>query len=140
MKALRDNKDKPRWSLLDTDFLEEMIKVREFGDFKYSVFISKHTLTANNEGYVTGAWFLKEYDDREKMKRVIATDYILVSTGADNWKKGLGLRNILDSIYRHVAALMKGQHIDEDSGCLHTAHIAVNVMFYFWERKNRKDA
>ena len=48
----------------------------------------------------------------------------------DNWKKGLDKREILDSLQRHVAALIDGQEVDPESGEHHIGHIMCNCMFY----------
>ena len=48
----------------------------------------------------------------------------------DNWKKGLDLTEILESLQRHLAALMDGEIRDPESGCLHIGHIMCNAMFW----------
>jgi len=47
----------------------------------------------------------------------------------DNWKKGMDLTKILDSLLRHVAALRSGELIDPESGLPHIGHIQCNAMF-----------
>lgn len=49
---------------------------------------------------------------------------------AENWKKGLDKKEILESLMRHLASLMDGEDRDKESGSLHIAHIMVNAMFY----------
>lgn len=44
-----------------------------------------------------------------------------------NWLKGLPWTEILDSAERHINAWKKGEDIDE-SGCLHIAHAACNLL------------
>jgi len=47
----------------------------------------------------------------------------------DNWKNGMPITELLDSLLRHVAALRAGQLIDPESGLSHIGHIQCNAMF-----------
>lgn len=82
--ALRYNKNKPQYSLLDLIALEPGTRVLEFGAKKYA---------------------------------------------RDNWKKGMPVSQILDSLLRHLAALRSGELIDPESGLSHIGHIQCNAMF-----------
>jgi hypothetical protein len=54
----------------------------------------------------------------------------------DNWKKGLDQKEILESMQRHLAALIDGETNDPESGLPHIGHIQCNAMFYqFFEDK-----
>lgn len=48
----------------------------------------------------------------------------------DNWKKGLDEKEILESLSRHLFALMDGEEFDDESGESHIGHIMCNAMFY----------
>lgn len=47
----------------------------------------------------------------------------------DNWRKGLPINDIIDSLERHIADFKKGLDLDEESGQTQLGHIACNVMF-----------
>ena len=49
-----------------------------------------------------------------------------------NWERGLpgGLEPILDSLLRHVFAMMRGEEVDQESGLPHIDHVLCNAMFY----------
>jgi hypothetical protein len=47
----------------------------------------------------------------------------------DNWRKGLSVRSILDSLHRHLIEFENGNDLDEESHLMHLGHIAANTMF-----------
>jgi len=89
--AKRDNKDKPRYSLVSQDALDGLIRVLEFGATKY---------------------------DR------------------DNWKKGLPYQSVVDSMMRHINAILRGELFDEESKEMHIDHVMCNAMFLSHFMKN----
>jgi hypothetical protein len=47
----------------------------------------------------------------------------------NNWRKGQPVTKLLDSGMRHMAAILRGEDIDAESGCKHWAHVCCNMMF-----------
>lgn len=105
-RALRYNEGKPKWSLVDFDSLEPMVRVLEYGMEKYSV--------KNEDGDI-------------------------IETGRDNWKKGMPLSEVMESLFRHTIAIMKGEFIDKESGKPHIGHIMCNAMFASYILKNKPE-
>lgn len=52
-----------------------------------------------------------------------------VKYGQDNWRKGMPIGKLLDSLLRHVAAIQRGEEVDPESGISHIGHIQSNAMF-----------
>lgn len=46
-----------------------------------------------------------------------------------NWKKGLKVTEIIDSMQRHVLRILAGEDIDQESGLPHADHIGCNALF-----------
>lgn len=72
-------------------------------------------------------WSLVDMRALEPMVEVLefgATKY-----SRDNWKKGLKVSGIYDSLQRHLIELMEGKDLDEESNKLIIGHILCNVMF-----------
>lgn len=113
-EALRYNTGKPKWSLVHFKSLLPMVRVLEYGAHKYSVFKS------DTLDFIPGSQVTQE--QAKKLE--------LLSSGADNWKKGLGRQNIIDSLLRHAAAIADGEWLDEESGLPHIGHLMCNAMFF----------
>ncbi len=47
----------------------------------------------------------------------------------DNWHKGLSYKEVINSMMRHVNAMMLGEMEDPESGLLHIDHVQSNAMF-----------
>ena len=47
----------------------------------------------------------------------------------NNWKKGMPQSKILDSLLRHISAMLEGKMIDEESKLPHIALVQCNAMF-----------
>jgi len=73
-------------------------------------------------------WGLVHFKSLEPMVRVL--EYGAKKYSPDNWKKGLDKKEILESMMRHIAALMDGEEIDPETGITHMGNIQCNAMFY----------
>ena len=62
----------------------------------------------------------------------------LIVSGANNWKNGLDRNEILESMMRHLTALMDGEEVDSESGESHVGHILCNGMFYNFHHTPKK--
>jgi hypothetical protein len=56
------------------------------------------------------------------------TEYGASKYSINNWKKGLPVRRVVDSLMRHLSAFMDGEMVDEESRCSHLGHIIWNAM------------
>ncbi len=83
-QAMRYNKGKPQYSLVDLSMLEPLVRVLEYGANKYARY---------------------------------------------NYQKGFNQSQLIDSMLRHIADLIEGKTVDEESGQLIIGHIMANAMF-----------
>lgn len=56
--------------------------------------------------------------------------------GKNNWKKGNFTDVPYDSAMRHILAWQSGDSLDEESGCNHLFHAAVNLMMMWYYEQN----
>jgi uncharacterized protein YuzB (UPF0349 family) len=83
-------------------------------------------------------WSLVDFKSLEPMVRVM--EYGCTKYSRDNWKKGLDTTQILESLSRHLFALMSGEIVDPESGEEHIGHILCNAMFWQYHyNKQQKD-
>lgn len=81
------------------------------------------------------SWSLVHYKSLEPMVRVL--EFGAKKYAPNNWKKGLDLDKILESMQRHLAALMDGETVDAESGISHMGHIMCNAMFYNYHKEKQ---
>jgi len=81
-------------------------------------------------------WSLVHYDSLIPMIRVL--EFGAKKYAPFNWQKGLDLKEILESMQRHLAKLMDNEEIDTESGISHMGHIQANAMFYNYH-KNKEN-
>lgn len=85
-------------------------------------------------------WALVHYGSLIPMIKVL--EFGALKYAPNNWKKPMPLDEILESMQRHLAALMDGEIYDKESGIHHMGHIQANAMFYnyhFNELNNGKE-
>jgi len=59
--------------------------------------------------------------------------------GVPNFKAGIRTTKYLDSMLRHLLALIAGEDTDPDSGYDHGGHFLCNLAMFWWTRENRPD-
>lgn len=82
-------------------------------------------------------WSLVHFESLVPMIRVL--EFGARKYAPENWKKGLDLKEILESMQRHLAALMDGEETDKESGISHMGHIQCNAMFYNYHKSKQKN-
>lgn len=82
-------------------------------------------------------WNLVDFPSLEPMIKVLM--FGAQKYSAHNWKKGLKVTEIIDSLMRHLVALNDGEDNDPESTLPHVGHILCNAMFLSYMLKNRPD-
>lgn len=82
-------------------------------------------------------WSQIDFKALEPMVRVL--EYGETRVGRDNWKKGLLVRETIESLLRHTFALLAGEDNDQESNQPHIGHILSNAMFISYMLQNRPD-
>jgi hypothetical protein len=72
-------------------------------------------------------WSLVDFDSLEGLVRVL--EYGKNKYAPDNWKKGMPVTQVSESLMRHLFAFLRGEDVDPESGCRHLSHVMCNVMF-----------
>jgi len=80
--------------------------------------------------YNTGKpkWSLVHMHSLVPMIRVL--EYGALKYAPFNWQKPMKRDEVLDSMQRHLAALIDGEEFDQESGLTHIGHIMANALFY----------
>jgi hypothetical protein len=72
-------------------------------------------------------WSLVDFKSLEGMVRVLemgAKKY-----DRHNWKKGMPVTQVSESLMRHLFAFLNGEDYDKESGLHHMSHVMCNAMF-----------
>ena len=85
-----------------------------------------------NEGKLQ--WDLMHLSSFEPMIRVL--EFGAKKYEKDQWKKGFPIRQIYNSLIRHMIAFMNGEDNDPESGLPHIGHIQCNIMFMAYVLEN----
>jgi hypothetical protein len=72
-------------------------------------------------------WSLVDYDSLEGLVRVLEAGAKKYSR--NNWKKGMPVTQVTESLMRHLFAFLRGEDVDPESGCRHISHVMCNTMF-----------
>ncbi|MGI9568309.1 MAG: dATP/dGTP diphosphohydrolase domain-containing protein [Desulfobulbia bacterium] len=80
------------------------------------------------------AWMRFPYAHRPDVVEVL--EYGSGKYAAWNWAKGQRWGCTLGSLLRHVECVLKGEEMDEESGCRHWGHIGANLLFLLWFQDN----
>ena len=72
-------------------------------------------------------WSLVDFDSLEGLVHVL--EYGAKKYNKDNWKKGMPVTQVSESLMRHLFAFLRGEDIDPESGCRHISHVMCNTMF-----------
>ena len=80
--------------------------------------------------YNTGKpqWSLVHMQSLVPMIRVL--EYGALKYAPFNWQKPAERDTLINSMQRHMAALIDGNELDDESGLTHIGHIMANAMFY----------
>lgn len=82
-------------------------------------------------------WGLVHFASLVPMVRTL--EFGALKYAPDNWMKPMDTRKILESMQRHLAALLDGELIDPETGISHMGNIQCNAMFYnFHIERERK--
>jgi len=119
-KAKRFNFGKPRWGLIHFKALEPLIRALEYGEHNYSLYINPDDSKTPLRGR-----------DIPYEKRF---EYEMLESGTDNWKNPMNIKQILESMQRHLALLFDGEEYDTESKLHHISHILANAMFYSYHK------
>lgn len=88
-------------------------------------------------------WSLVHYPSLEPLVRVLeygAEKYTTGNeSGRDNWKKGLPIRQVCESMLRHIYAFLDGEDNDPESKISHIGHIQANAMFLAYMMRNKPE-
>jgi hypothetical protein len=72
-------------------------------------------------------WSLVDFDSLEGLVKVL--EHGAAKYAPDNWKKGMPVTQVSESLMRHLFAFLRGEDVDPESGCRHLSHVMCNVMF-----------
>lgn len=100
--------------------------------------LTAHPFVQKADRYNDGKlqWSLVHFKSLEPMVQVL--EFGARKYAPHNWKKGLGLKKVMESMMRHVAAIMDGEVNDPETGLPHIGHIMCNAMFWSYEHADRK--
>ena len=81
-------------------------------------------------------WHLVHFPSLVPLVRVL--EYGANKYAPNNWKKGAPREQYLDCAMRHLAELMEGKEMDEESKQHHMGHVMANAMMYLYHYNEPK--
>ena len=81
-------------------------------------------------------WSLVDFNAFAPMVRVL--EFGAEKYAAHNWKKGLPVTEVCESMLRHIHAVLDGEDIDPESKLPHTGHILCNGMYLSKMMENKE--
>ena len=82
-------------------------------------------------------WSLVDYPSLEPLVKVL--EFGTEKYSAENSKRGLQTREIIESLLRHTYALLENEDNDPESGLPHVGHILANAMFLSYMINNKPE-
>lgn len=98
---------------------------KEVDDFTKALIERDLQALRYNEGKLQ--WSMVDFDSLEGLVRVL--EYGAKKYSKGNWKKGMPVTQVTESLMRHLFAFLKGEDVDPESGCRHISHVMCNTMF-----------
>ena len=123
-KAFKSNGIIPHWWPENGHFKPEDL-VKKPDSFEQALIDRDKQALRYNEGKLQ--WSLVDFDSLEGLVRVLemgAKKY-----DKHNWKKGMPVTQVTESLMRHLFAFLRGEDVDPESGCRHISHVMCNTMF-----------
>jgi hypothetical protein len=82
-------------------------------------------------------WSLVDFESLEPMVEVLES--ALSKYNKNNWKKGLYVNEMCESLLRHTFSFLNGEDNDKESGISHIGHILSNAMFLSYMMREKRD-
>lgn len=83
------------------------------------------------------SWGLVDFQSLEDMVKVL--EFGAKKYDAHNWKKGMPIVEVMESMLRHSFAFLNGEDNDPESGLSHLGHIQCNAMFLAYIMKHKPE-
>ena len=88
-------------------------------------------------------WHLVDFKSLEPLVKVLQYGVKKYTnetvSGKNNWKKGMYVTSILDSLQRHLNSFRDGNNIDSESGESELGHILTNTMFLIYMLREKPE-
>lgn len=119
MKALKYDTGKLPWDLLPFKAIEGMLRILLYGKRKYSI-----CKECGSDWFVNPR--LDSGEDDSGCPNCESTECL---SGAHNWRNGFVWSRLVASSFRHLAAIAKGEFVDQESGEFHVFHLLCCAAF-----------